>query len=105
MLIGGKTLKEIANMPYIESIKFMRKHHDKDWGKQELDEDGNIKGLRKFKARVEWREVSYNYGTFEVEAYTTDSAKDKFWDMAREQGFACDDIEDVEIQILEEEKC
>ena len=77
-LIGGKTLNEIANMPMLETRKFMHQHGHDWFGKYDPKRD--IKGTEKeklYSVSVEYTVKKYRVLTIEVEAKNEAEAEEK----------------------------
>jgi hypothetical protein len=97
------TLHEIAAMPYSETIKAMRKHYVKDWGKPVPD---GATEKQKFEVRVSYEARIVGSDIVEVEAWSEDEAlelaEDKVCKQVEDDAFAFDDIdfEEVNSQLL-----
>jgi len=69
MQIGGKTLKEIAEMPLWEMTLFIREHHDKNWGVMPHKLGDPLKKYEVF--------INYNHKVTEVAAYEVEACDEK----------------------------
>ena len=94
-LIGGKTLKEIWDMPRSESIIHMKQHVHPLWGEQKRDKEPKDK---LFDVEVEWSRHESGTKTYEVVAEDEEEAKsiarDKFSDEAEWE----DEIEFINVE-------
>lgn len=91
--VGGKTIQEIQDMPMSKRHEHMRKHVNKNWGK-----DAPTKGFLKFEVVAVLETTTEEEVAFVVDAIDKDDATTK----AREHIFAEFTFDEYEIERLEE---